>query len=117
MLSAANILFVTLLLDCSKPRDATRATLSTPPSSSTQTTASAPTQRYSARGTVRSIDVDKSLLWIAHEDIPGYMKAMTMPFVASAALRADLRQGDRVEFSFHDDGNGSLIIDTLVKRA
>jgi protein SCO1/2 len=117
MLSAAKILLLTLLLDCSKPRDATRATSSTPPSSSAQTTATAPTQRYSARGTVRSIDADKSLLWIAHEDIPGYMKAMTMPFVASAALRADLHPGDRVEFSFHDDGNGTLIIDTLVKRA
>jgi len=33
------------------------------------------------------------------------------------ALRADLHPGDRVEFSFHDDGNGALIIDTLVKRA
>jgi len=66
---------------------------------------------------VRSIDADKSLIWIAHEDIPGYMKAMTMPFVASAALQGELHAGDRVEFSFHDDGNGSLIIDALVKRA
>ncbi len=43
------------------------------------------------------------------------MKAMTMPFVASAALRRDLRPGDRVEFSFHDDGSGTLIIETLSK--
>lgn len=117
MLGATKVLLATLLLDCSKPPDAQRATPSTPTSSSAQATATAPAQRYSARGTVRSIDADKSLLWIAHEDIPGYMKAMTMPFMASAALRAGLRAGDRVEFSFHDDGNGSLIIDTLVKRA
>ena len=117
MLSFAKILLVALLFDCSKPRDAQRAPSSKPPSSSAQATAPTPAQRYSARGTVRSIDTDKSLLWIAHEDIPGYMKAMTMPFVASVALRADLHPGDRVEFSFHDDGNGALIIETLVKRA
>jgi len=25
--------------------------------------------------------------------------------------------GDRVEFSFHDDGSGNLVLDTRVKKA
>ena len=110
MLSNALISLVTLIADCSKATDAACAPTQAAPS------AHAPSPRYAARGTVRSIDADKSLLWIAHEDIAGYMKAMTMPFVASADIRRDLHAGDHVEFSFHDDGNGSLIIEKLTKR-
>ena len=106
------LLLIPVLVACAKPRAAHAD--SSAPRTSIQSSASSPTTQYSARGTVRSIDADKSLLWIAHEDIPGYMKAMTMPFVAWAALRRDLRPGDRVEFSFHDD-SGTLVIETLSK--
>ena len=118
MPSNARFLLVSLLLDCCKPRDAAGAPpIATPSASiSASTPSPPPSQRYTARGTVRSIDADKSLLWIAHDDIPGYMKAMTMPFVASAEIRRNLRPGDHVQFSFHDDGNGALIIESLTKR-
>jgi len=114
--STASLLLVALLLDCSKPASGANAAPHPALSGSVDSTATTPAPRYAARGTVRSIDAEKGLLWIAHEDIPGYMKAMTMPFVASPALRRGLNPGDHVEFTFHDDGTGSLIIESLVKR-
>jgi protein SCO1/2 len=115
MLGLARILLATCLLSCSKPGEAAREAVHDAP----QSTASASTApvHYSARGVVHSVDDEKSTLWIAHEDIPGYMKAMTMPFVASPAFRRLVRAGDHVEFSFHDDGSGNLVLDTLVKKA
>ncbi len=114
MLDASRFLLVVSLLGCSKPASAEGAPSHAVPPVSLDTSAHA--ARYTARGVVRSIDADKSLLWIAHEDIPGYMKAMTMPFVASAQLRRDLHPGDRVEFAFHDEESGSLVIESLAKR-
>lgn len=110
----ARLTLLIILLACAKSRDAQGASSSScQPAVSASTDAS---ERHTARGTVRSIDADKSRLWIAHEDIPGYMKAMAMPFVVSSELRRNLRPGDRIDFTFHSDGDGSLVIDTLVKR-
>lgn len=71
---------------------------------------------YSTAGVVKSIDsADKSIL-IKHEDIPGFMKAMTMLF----ELR-DLEQvkgiaaGDAIKFTFTDEGDGKLVIQTIQK--
>ena len=73
--------------------------------------------RYSAHGTVKSVDVEKKKLSIAHDDIPGFMKAMTMPFeVRDGALLSGIAAGDVVDFSFTDDGSGHLVIDKLVKK-
>lgn len=114
----SKILLLISLLCCSKPGEAARAgVVQAPKVACTQPTASAAPVRYAARSVVRSVDDEKSLLWIAHEDIPGYMKAMTMPFVASPAYRRLVHSGDRVEFTFHDDGSGNLVLDTLVKGA
>jgi len=101
---------IALSAACSRtPTEATPAQLAVQPA------ASAKAPSYSARGVVRKLETEKQTLWIAHEDIPGYMKAMTMPFRASAALLAELHTGDSIEFSFHDDGDGNLIIETLRK--
>jgi protein SCO1/2 len=114
MSSLSKTLLVISLLGCSKPSEAVRdAALAAPETATVQPTASSAPVRYTARGVVRSVDDEKALLWIAHEDIPGYMKAMTMPFVASPAFRRLVHAGDRVEFSFHDDGSGNLVLDTL----
>lgn len=40
----------------------------------------APAQRYEIRGKVVSVDKGRSQVILAHEEIPGYMPAMTMPF-------------------------------------
>lgn len=56
-------------------------------------------QRYPIEGTVVEVDAANRSLTIAHEDIPGFMPAMTMPFVVlekDAALLQAMSAGDEV---------------------
>ncbi|MFO0589677.1 MAG: copper-binding protein [Polyangiaceae bacterium] len=72
---------------------------------------------YSATGVVKSIDTsDKSIL-IKHEDIPGFMKAMTMLFeLRDLDQVKGIAAGDGVKFTFTDEGNGRLVIQTIAKN-
>jgi protein SCO1/2 len=61
--------------------------------------ASACAARYPARGLVLKVDRATSTLTISHEEIPGYMDAMVMPFtVRDPADVDDVRPGDRIAF-------------------
>lgn len=56
-------------------------------------------QRYPIKGKVVEVDAANRRLTIAHEDIPGFMPAMTMPFVVlekDAALLQAVGPGDEV---------------------
>lgn len=47
---------------------------------------------------------------IHHEDIPGYMNAMTMSFEPGAPGQLDgLSEGDQVVFTFVDDGERRVL--------
>src|SRR5215469_13679216 len=54
---------------------------------------------YDTRGVVRGFSPDRSAIEIQHEDIPGFMPSMTMPFVARDPKQiADLKTGDAISF-------------------
>jgi protein SCO1/2 len=56
-------------------------------------------QRHPVQGTVVEVDVANRNVTVAHEDIPGFMPAMTMPFVVlekDAALLRSVSPGDQV---------------------
>lgn len=73
-------------------------------------TAARASDRYTTRGTVKSFGKSRRYVNIAHEDIPGYMAAMTMAFhPASPAQLEALEVGDKVEFTFVDQGERRLI--------
>jgi protein SCO1 len=56
-------------------------------------------QHYETRGVVRGFSPDRSTIEIQHENIPGFMPSMTMPFVARDPKRiADLKIGDAISF-------------------
>jgi len=63
---------------------------------------------YQVKGTVREVMPEKKSVTIAHEEIPGYMEAMTMDFsVTNAAELTGLRPGDVINFRMSvtaDDG-------------
>ena len=62
-------------------------------------------ERYTTRGVVKSFGRARRYVNIAHEDIPGYMQAMTMSFEPSSPTQLDgLVEGQRVELTFTDDG-------------
>ena len=56
-------------------------------------------QRYPLEGKVVEVDVASRTVTIAHGDIPGFMPAMTMPFVVlekDAALLQHVGPGDEI---------------------
>jgi len=61
--------------------------------------------KWVARGTVVSVAQERTSVRIRHEDIPGYMKAMTMTFDCTAKQVEGLGPNDRVEFQFEEDDN------------
>jgi Cu/Ag efflux protein CusF len=90
------------------------ARCSRPAASAAADAAAAPA--YSANGTVRSVDTAAKTMLIAHDEIPGFMKAMTMEFDLRDAEQAKgLARGDRIAFTFTDEGKGHLVIQTLRK--
>jgi Cu/Ag efflux protein CusF len=66
--------------------------------------------RYTSRGVVRSFGKGRRYVNIHHEDIAGYMNAMTMSFEPGAPGQLDgLSEGDTVVFTFVDDGDRRVL--------
>jgi protein SCO1/2 len=80
------------------------------------------TKEYRLTGTVREIKPESGQVVIRHEEIPGFMKAMSMPFsVPDRALFDDLRVGDEVEGTLRVESEGDLLkdyalVDLAVKK-
>ncbi len=59
-------------------------------------------RQYEARGIVRGFAPDHSTVQIEHENIPGFMPSMTMPFEVRAKKEiADLKLGDAISFQLN----------------
>ncbi len=72
---------------------------------------------YDARGVVKSFGPSRNFVNIAHEDIPGYMKAMTMSFEPRTTHQLDrIAVGDHVSFRFTETDDGRRMIDTITKQ-
>ena len=55
--------------------------------------------RHSAKGLVLAVAPEQSTITISHDEIPGYMDAMVMPFtVRDPNAIGDVRPGDRIAF-------------------
>ncbi len=65
---------------------------------------------YRVRGEVRKVAEDGAMAVIDHEEIPGYMAAMSMPFYPKEpALFLALKSGQRIEFDYHVAGTRSWV--------
>lgn len=71
---------------------------------------------YDIMGKVVSLDAEKKKVTLNHEDIPGLMKAMEMPFsVANAKVLEGIKAGDQVHGKLKVKG-GDYIIMELMKH-
>jgi protein SCO1/2 len=70
---------------------------------------------FAVTGVVERIEPSKATLVVKHEDIPGYMPAMSMPFQSRSPLNA-LQVGDSIEFRLCVTTNSSWI-DQIVRRS
>ena len=77
---------------------------------------SANEQRYELKGKVVAVDKDKSQVTIAHEDVKGYMPAMTMPFSVSETDLQILAPEDQVVATLVIDGSKSRLEDLVISR-
>jgi len=70
------------------------ATPASPAAANPSAPAAAPEiKRYALRGVVVAVDADKSALRVKHEEIPGFMRAMTMQFKVDAPTLAAAKVG------------------------
>jgi protein SCO1/2 len=79
-------------------------------STATVTPRPAGVRTFQVNGRVRSVDSAAKTLAVAHDEIPGYMPAMTMPLqIKDAALLSGLRSGDEIHFELSVTDNDSWI--------
>src|ERR1043165_6798607 len=77
--------------------------------------ASGNAQRYELKGTVVSVDQRGETVTIAHQEIPDYMEAMTMPFKPKDHWVIDQAQpGNRIQATLVVDGLRSWLEDVVI---
>ena len=71
---------------------------------------------WSTRGVIREIRRQRRSLTIRHEDIPGLMPAMTMPFdVARDELFEGLEVGQTIRFRFRRTEDARYVIEAITR--
>lgn len=79
--------------------------------------ATGPEQRYPVKGKVVNVDKRGSAVTVAHEAIPGYMDAMTMPFkLKDPSLLDVMADGDRLQAMLVVSGASSWLEEVVVVR-
>lgn len=73
---------------------------------------------YTLTGIVRHVDREAGVVTIRHDEVPGYMPKMTMPFhVVDKALLDDVRPDDKVKGALRVDGDRADLVDLTVTEA
>ncbi|WP_437942320.1 copper-binding protein [Sorangium sp. So ce341] len=72
---------------------------------------------HHATGAVRSLGPGRAYVNIAHDDIPGYMSAMTMSFEPQSPSQLDgIEVGDRIAFDFYETEDARRVLTRVEKR-
>lgn len=53
-------------------------------------------ERYAMKGEIITVDIEKNVLVVDHEEIPGYMPPMVMEFIVSSGDAANAQEGQRI---------------------
>ncbi|HEU5459085.1 MAG TPA: SCO family protein [Pyrinomonadaceae bacterium] len=77
---------------------------------------SANEKRYELKGKVVAVDRDKSQVTISHEEVKGYMPAMTMPFSVSETDLQILAPEDQVVATLVVDGSKTRLEELVISR-
>src|SRR5215213_1265766 len=74
-------------------------------------------KRYDLKGKVLAVEPEKHLVTVSHEDIKGYMPAMTMPFaVPSESDLQIIAPDDEIRATLVIDGKHSWLEDLIITR-
>jgi protein SCO1/2 len=75
--------------------------------------AAKPAERYAIRGEVISIDAARKVLAVKHEEIKGYMPAMTMEFVVEARDLAAVKPGQQIRADMIPSKDGDFRLEKI----
>jgi Cu(I)/Ag(I) efflux system periplasmic protein CusF len=93
------------------------AALTTSLAASCARTSTAARRVYRATGVVRSFGPGRAYANIAHDDIQGYMDAMTMSFVPSSSSQLEsLQVNDRISFDFFETEDARRVLTRVEKQ-
>jgi Cu/Ag efflux protein CusF len=71
-------------------------------------------QRFEGKGVVEAIDMEMGSVTLAHEDIEGFMNAMTMDFeVQDTSMLEKLDEGMQVSFTVVVEADGTYYIERI----
>lgn len=85
--------------------------------SCSRTAPRADVKRYELRGTIVSFNKDQRQVVISHEDVPGLMEGMTMPFTLKEPSAYDaMHAGDKIQATLVIDGERTLIENPVISH-
>lgn len=70
-------------------------------------------KRHPMRGEVITVSADRKVALVAHEEIPGYMPAMTMEFHVTAAELLGLKEGQRIRGDMIEQADGEVRLEKI----
>ncbi len=70
---------------------------------------------HPGHGVVVSVDAAKGEVTLDHEDIPGFMKGMTMTFHVDPSLLAGVEAGQQVDFRVREEA-GRYVVTAIEPR-
>jgi len=74
-------------------------------------------QRFELTGKVVSVELDKQLVTISHQDVKGYMPAMTMPFsLPDKQTLSHIQSGDSITATLVVDGSHVWLEEVITSR-
>jgi protein SCO1 len=91
-----------LLAGCSKPATGSQGRAEKPKD-----------ERYALRGEVIRVEPDRKILVVRHEEIKGYMPAMTMEFIVSAGDLAVAKPGQRIRAEMVPSKDGDYRLEKI----
>jgi Cu/Ag efflux protein CusF len=75
--------------------------------------ADAAAESWALRGVVQSLLPEREALLVAHEEIPGFMRAMTMMFQVDPKLLPTLEAGDTITARMSRSESGAWLLDDV----
>lgn len=104
------LLLLLLLAACAEP--------ATPPGGENPSSDSLATSNtFETTGVVRRLEAGRGLIVIAHDEVPGLMGPMTMPFeLRDSTIIADIAVDDSIIFTFERKPEGGALVTRIEKR-
>ena len=103
-LLAASMALALLGAGCARPEPGGKAAAAT---------AAKPAERYPIKGEIVSIDAARKVLIVHHEEIKGYMPAMTMEFIVEARDLALAKPGQRIRAEMIPSKDGDFRLEKI----